>query len=184
MTTSQKKFDVFWNECLGLFLNIREMPIASFLQALVKIINNHQETIEKLLNDVHNDKKYSFGEAEKGYLNFVINIREEDFVIGAAKHDYERIVVRYQQCPPVSKIEAWRKISHLIWDLIVFVSQEVCPQCKSDHLCILMDSGGSKVYKSCETCFYTVSEDHQPQKREGLFPANLKILTDKGFVSK
>lgn len=181
MTRVWRKFDIFWNECLDLFSQVEEMPMANFIQSLVIIIKNHQETIENLLTEVHKDKKYLFEDDEKNELRFITTVDVRNFVIGSAKHNYKEMVHQYQQYPPKSRIEAWRNISNFIWKSILFVSQEVCPQCKSDHLCILTDSDESKIYKSCPSCFYTKSEDHQSEKQGCLVPASLKLLTHKGF---
>jgi hypothetical protein len=115
-------------------------------------------------------------------LKFITEIEPNMFVLGSTGENFEGVVTNYVQRPPSSEIEAWRRISNIIWDLTTFTSQEVCPQCKGDHLRILTDTDGIEVYKSCESCSFTESNGHSFQ-RQGIFlPANRILLKQAGYL--
>lgn len=184
MTTRKREIDLFWAECVYLFTQIKNISLVAFSYHLSEIVNKYEESITELLNSVHNNKKYKFAESEKVFLEFSKGIDPDMFVIGSTGDNFETIVSTYIKRTPSSEIEIWHRISNLLWDLITFTTQVVCPQCKSDHLRILTDADGTKLYKSCETCLFTESNGHTFQRQGVLFPANRTLLIKEGLLEQ
>lgn len=184
MAIKQRRIELFWTECTNLFSKIDEISLGYFLQQLIGIVKKYDKDLEKLIVSFHRYRNFQFGDAEKEFLDFIIKMNIEKFIIGSTGDNFNLIVTNYLQQPPLSDIDAWRRISNLIRDLITYTSEVVCPQCKSDYLCVFTDSNGTKLYKYCQTCFFTESEGYTIQGQVGLFPADKNALLKGGFLKK
>ncbi len=165
-----------------MFAEIENMDLTDFLHGLVEIVKSNHEAINQILNSGRSKKDYKFSENEIYFFQFITTIDPEMFVIGSTGDNFNSIVGSYISREPKSEFEILRRISNLVKDIITFTSAEVCPQCKSDHLRIFTDINSERLYRHCESCFFTDTDDEEFQKQEVLIPANITSLKRAGYL--
>jgi len=167
MLNTDNQGELLWKECLSIFNRVNNNTLEEFLDNLISFVKNNENKLSKV--------------ADMSFLIFAKSINSNMFVVGSTKDDFECIVNNYSQTKSASEIEVWRIISNIIWDLITMTTEEICPQCKSDHLRILTDVGKSTIYKECETCFWTEVDGKGIKRPNGLLPADKKVLSKLGL---
>ncbi|TRW21917.1 hypothetical protein FL857_11990 [Criibacterium bergeronii] len=149
---------VLWNKCIDIFKKVDNNNLDEFLDNLILFIIKNKEVFDDV--------------ADLNFLDFIINIESNKFVIGTTGDNFEGLKIIYNENNQVSIRDIWRIVSNTIWDLITFTTEEVCPQCKSDNLRILTDSEKNKIYKACETCFWIECDGKAVLRSNELFPAD------------
>lgn len=172
-----------WSEALELFSEIEKMDLTSFLHELVVIVKSNHGAINQILNTGQSNSNYKFSENEIFFFQFITTIDPEMYVIGSTGDDFNSIVGSYISREPKSEFETLRRISNLVKDIITFISAEVCPQCRSDHLRIFSDINSERLYRHCETCSFTDTLDEEYYRQEVLIPANITLLKRAGYIS-
>ena len=151
-----------WKSCKGIFIGTSN--------------NNLEELLERLIEFVKRNNDILVMVADEKFLQYIMSIKADMFVIGTCGDNFENTVNIYAKKNDVSNYEVWKMISNLIWDLTTFTTSEVCPYCHSDHLRILTDGKGEKIYKSCDTCFAIEEQGQSIPRPKEIFPADKKIL--------
>ncbi len=76
-----------------------------------------------------------------------------------------------------------KAIENIIWDLIVFESDIICPQCKGDKLQCLSEVNSTEIFLSCSSCFWTKKENGNiVHKSDSMIPADINKLRLKGYI--
>lgn len=179
---NKRASNILWSEALELFAEIENMDLTNFLHGLVEIVKSNHGAINQILNTGQSKNNYKFSENEINFFQFITTIDPEMYVIGFTGDNFNSIVGSYISREPNSEFEILRRISNLVKDIITFTSAEVCPQCKSDHLRIFTDINSERLYRHCETCSFTDTDDEEFQKQEVLIPANITLLKRAGYL--
>lgn len=168
MKSNSREAEILWGQCLTIFSKVSNDTLNDFLNDLVLFVKNNKKELSKV--------------ADIDFLLFIESINATNFVIGSTKDDFERIVNNNSKNKVANLKDVWKIIANLVWDLTTMTSEEICPQCKSDHLRVLTDSEKSKVYKECETCFWTEIDGKGIRRPKGLLPADKELLSKEGFT--
>ncbi len=163
-----KKIHSLWHEFLAILATVNSGTAGDLLRCLLGIVNGYSKELRRF--------------ADPEFLNFLLSADPDDFLVGFSWIDPRKLRATYERRRPESEKEVWISISGLIWDLTTYDSDETCPQCRSDTLRILTDGGGQRLYRSCETCFWTVSDGEIMHQPDGLLPANRETLEKGGFL--
>lgn len=110
------------------------------------------------------------------FLDFTVEINIDEYFVGTNGDDFELRLKTYAQQDNVSIENIWRILSQLIWDLLVPVTDKICPFCQCDNLALLVDKNGEHTYESCEKCFGISVDGIQIMRPDSLFPANKEIF--------
>lgn len=164
-----KKSQIIWKACKEIFKTSDNDNLVRLLESVLGIIKKNYSDFEKC--------------ADLDFLKYVVNLKVDEYVIGRNGDDFKLRLNQYIQQENVSLEDIWKILSQLIWDLIIPVTERICPFCKSDYLVLLTDKENKHIYEFCETCFWTMEKDVQVKRRGNLFPAN-KILVKKWTVSR
>lgn len=101
--------------------------------------------------------------------------------MGTNGDNFELRLKSYIQYDNLSLEEIWKILSQLIWDLIVPVTDKVCPSCHCDNLTLMVDKRKKYVYESCENCFWISEAGIQIMRPDDLFPANEEVFETFGY---
>lgn len=154
---------VLWNECIEIFKKVDNNNLNEFLDNLVLFITKHKV----MFVDV----------ADLNFLEFILSIESNKFVIGTTGDNFEGLSTIYNETKQVNIRDIWRIVSNTIWDLTTFTTEEICPQCKNDNLRLLTDLEKKTIYKACETCFWIECNGKAKARPQDLFPADKDIIS-------
>ncbi|MDO7908910.1 hypothetical protein Q5741_21275 [Paenibacillus sp. JX-17] len=158
-----------WIELKKEVLILRDTTPLRFLECLIYLIKNNQNilmtffTKEKLETDMF-------------ILKFITQLDIKDYYVGSTGNDYELIIKKSIEEEPTDYYSFWKFLSNMVLDLVVFVTDKVCPNCKSDHLRVLTDREQINIYLYCETCFLCISEVGENVEEKELLPANIQLI--------
>ncbi len=162
----------------------REDDLWNEFQNVLSTYESLEDLLVKLVEVVRRNKRLLRKKADLNFLEYILNINIENYKIGTAGHDFDRIIESYVLKKEIKVEEIWRDISQLIWDLIVPVTKKICPRCQCDHLVLLYDFSTLGLYESCENCFYTERDEEEVERKGTLFPATKEVLIEYNRIDE
>lgn len=153
---------------------MNKLSISNQLRSILnKMSNEDLNSFARILIEFvrENDKNF-MDIADDSYLDFIRAINPPEYFIGKTGDDFRIISNGYLFKGFETKAETWRIASTLIWDLISYESEVVCPHCLSDQLRIYKNTVSGKTVFSCETCFYSAEDGIEIKRPDTLVPAS------------
>ena len=141
--------------------------------------NGVMEVINFCLDTVDYDIFYEKADLE--FLDYVIEINIDAYLVGTNGDDFEVRLQTYAKQNNVSIEDIWKILSQLIWDLIVPVTDRICPFCQCDNLTLVVDKNEKFIYESCENCFGFFKDGIQIMRPNSFFPANKEIFEKSNY---
>lgn len=157
-----------WEECKKIFLS-------SSNENLMELLINVLEIVKKNYNIFQQN-------ADSEFLDFMLKVDAHGYIIGTNGDDFERRLKTYAQQKDISIDCIWRILSQLTWDLMVPVTETICPFCHCDNLSLLVDGKKNHIYESCENCFWISENKVQIMRPECLFPADKNTIKKYNYM--
>ncbi len=155
-----------FNQLKTVLNNMSNEDLYSFTQNLIDFVRQNESKLEEV--------------SEKRFVDFIKNMNLEEYYIGKTGDNFKVISMGYFNKEFRTADDVWRIVSSLIWDLISFESEVICPRCSSDNLRIFVNTASSETIFSCETCFYSQINGKEIKRPETLVPASkIQIETQK-----
>lgn len=152
-----------WEDCKNVFLSFKCDHLEEFLNDIIEIVRKNYVIFQKV--------------SSIQYLDYIMKINVSDYILGTNGDNYMLRIERYMQESIDSLEDIWHILSLLIWDLLVPVTNKICPYCHCDNLSLFKDKKGIHIYEFCENCFYTMEKGKQILCPNNLFPADRYIIT-------
>lgn len=159
---------ILWDECKKVFLESNNEELPKLLKNILEIIRRNYDIFQE--------------EADLDFLDYVVNIDADEYMIGTNGDDFELRLKSYIQHTNISVQCIWQMLSQLIWDLIVTTTVKICPFCKCDNLVLLVDKEKKHIYESCENCFWISENEIQVRRPDELFPANKHMIKKRNYM--
>ncbi len=116
---------ILWKECKDVFLSASNQKLRELLCEVLEIVKKNYVFFHKI--------------ADLNFLDYVIKIDANDYLIGTTGDDFELRVKEFAKQDAISDEFIWVILSQLIWDLILPTTDRICPFCHCDNLTLLMD---------------------------------------------
>lgn len=170
-------------EKMKFHLNEQPENLEDFLAKIVILLKEYKSSIEHLLNTSppkKNANSYSF---EKKFLEFIVEVDIKQFALGSTGHDFMGLFGKLlNEGNKTLPIDFFEELFGLIKESIIFSSSKICPYCRGDQLQIYINKYTFKIYEHCPSCFSTWSDQNIERLTEDCFPADIKVLYEKGYM--
>lgn len=158
---------ILWNECKEVFRSADNKQLKELLKRLLEIVKKNYNIF--------------YEKADLEFLDFIVEINIDEYLVGTNGDNFELRLRVYDQQDNTSIENIWRILSQLIWDLIMPVTDKVCPFCQCDNLALLVDKNGKHIYESCENCLAISKDGIQIMRPNSLFPANKEMFKTSNY---
>lgn len=158
---------ILWDECRDVFLSADNKQLKELLKSILEIVKKNY--------DIFCEK------ADLEFLDFIVEINVDEYLVGTNGDNFELRLKTYIQQDNTSIENIWKMLSQLIWDLIIPVTDKVCPLCQCDNLALLVDKKGKHMYEYCENCFWLSKGGIQIMRSNSLFPANKEMFETSNY---
>jgi hypothetical protein len=147
-----------FNQLKTILNNISNEDLFSFTQNLIEFVKQNESKLEEI--------------SDKRFVDFIKNVNLQEYFIGETGDNFKVISNGYVNKGFKTTDDVWRIASSLVWDLLTFESEIICPRCSSDNLRVFVNTASSETIFSCETCFYSQLNGKEIKRPETLVPAS------------
>lgn len=158
---------ILWDECKELFMSAYDQTLNELVKKIIKIIKKNYDVF--------------YEKADLEFLDFIVELNVDEYLVGTSGNDFGVILRRYSQQNITTIEKIWEILAQLLWDLIIPVTDKICPFCQCDNLVLLVDKKEQNIYESCENCFWISKDNIQIRRPDFLFPANRALFLKRNY---
>ncbi|WLQ16800.1 hypothetical protein O5O45_12810 [Hahella aquimaris] len=116
-------------------------------------------------------------------FEFYLNIDIGEYVVECCDCRESKESVRWKSMQPSSMSGIAVIVRDVLWSIVTFQSERMCPRCGDDVLCILINELDDELVYFCNLCCWAeLSSGQQWLGEEKLIPVTIKKLGEKGVL--
>ena len=112
-------------------------------------------------------------------LDAMTNVNPHDYPSDFYEESISDTILRIKLFNPTKTDNIAMIIRNILWNIIVYKSSKLCPNCKDDELRVLYDSNIKSVVLACDLCTYTENKDGKKWKGKCILtPAKIEFIKE------
>lgn len=146
-----------------------------FEKILLENLADKNQLVIALCQFLKRNHEISKKNIDLSVLMFLYKLNPSDYILGTSDQDYTSLKIHLMS-RELTKKEELKESVMLIWDLISYMTDEICPSCNQANLRLYTDTNYRDVYAACEECFSCRKDGVWIISNEELYPANSYLV--------
>lgn len=138
-------------------------------------ITKKEELIQVLIGFLTKHERQTRKYVSASTLTFLKTLKPQEYILGQSDQDFVSVIA-YLATQSLTLEQTIRETVLLIWDLISYTSDEICPGCQQTNLRLYTGENTSDIYETCIECSARRKNGQWIYSREELYPANKSII--------
>lgn len=139
--------------------------------------DDYEELINVLISFLRRNDKISKKYIETFALYHLYNVSPKEYILNHSDQDNFLVINHLITQEFVNEEEIIKEVVYLIWEIITYMTDEVCPSCFQTNLRLYTDRFQQDVYEMCVECFACRKGEDWIHLKQDLYPATKYLVT-------